>query len=113
MGFSTTAAHAIFFIAAVVIATGVAGVVSDASQAVSASISQKSDLLADRLETEIKVVHVYPGSGNTSVYVLNSGRTVLVPDNIVVFLNGRRVEVLGTRIVNSSANIQNSLWDPD
>ncbi|NOZ59470.1 MAG: hypothetical protein GXO66_07850, partial [Euryarchaeota archaeon] len=32
---------------------------------------------------------------------------------IVVFLNWRRVEVLGTRIVNSSANIQNSLWDPD
>ncbi|WP_457556142.1 hypothetical protein [Candidatus Pyrohabitans sp.] len=113
MGFSTTAAHAIFFIAAVVVATGVAGVVSDASQSVSSSISQKSYLLVERLEADIEVVHVYSGSGNTSIYILNSGKSVLIPDNLLVFLNGRRVEILGTRILNRSVNIQNSLWDPD
>ncbi len=113
MGFSTTAAHAIFFIAAVVVATGVAGVVSDASQSVSSSISQKSYLLVERLEADVEVVHVYSGSGNTSIYILNSGKSVLIPDNLLVFLNGRRVEILGTRILNRSVNIQNSLWDPD
>jgi|Deesub1362B_J571_1020462.scaffolds.fasta_scaffold00963_4 flagellar protein FlaG len=112
MGFSTTAAHAIFFIAAVIIAAGVAGVVSDASQTVETGISQKSNLISERLNTEIKVIHVYPGSDNTSVYILNAGSTVLTQDSLILFLDGKRVSILGTRIVNRSTNIDNSLWDP-
>lgn len=112
MGFSTTAAHAIFFIAAVIIASGVAWVVNDASQEVSASIAKKAGLVSERLDSEIKIVHVYPGSGNTSVYILNSGSTVLIPGELLLFLDGRRTSVLGTRIVNRSTNIDNSLWDP-
>ncbi len=113
MGFSTTAAHAIFFIAAVIIAAGVAGVVSEASQAVKTGISQKSHLISERLNTEIKVIHVYPGSDNTSVYILNAGSTILTKDSLMLFLNGERVNILGTRIVNRSTNLQNSLWDPN
>ncbi len=112
MGFSTTAAHAIFFIAAVIIAAGVAGVVSDASQAVKTGISQKSSLVSEKLNTEIEVIHVYPGSDNTSIYILNEGSTVLTQDSLIIFLNGERVNILGTRIVNRSTNIDNSLWDP-
>lgn len=112
MGFSTTAAHAIFFIAAVIVATSVAGVVSDASQMLVIGISQKSNLISERLNTEIKVIHVYPGSDNTSVYILNTGSTVLTQDSLILFLDGRRVSILGKRIVNRNTNINNSLWDP-
>lgn len=113
MGFSTTAAHAIFFIAAVIIAAGVAGVVSDASQVVKTGISQKSSLLSERLNTEIDIIHVYPGSDNTSVYILNAGNTVLTKDSVIIFLDGKKVTIRGTQIVNRSTNIQNSLWDPN
>lgn len=112
MGFSTTAAHAIFFVAAVVIAAGVAGVLNEVSLGVGESIQEKSELKSESLATGIEVVHVYPGSSNTSIYIVNTGNTVLEEDKLIIFLDEQRAEIQGTRVVNRSTNIQNSLWDP-
>jgi len=112
MGFSTTAAHAIFFVAAIVIAAGVAGVVNEVSLGLEESIQEKSELKSESMTTDIEVVHVYPGPSNTSIYIINAGDTVLAKGELIVFLDEQKAEIRGARILNRSTNIHNSLWDP-
>lgn len=112
MGFSVTATHVIIFIAAIAVATGVAAVVSSTTDLLQSGILEKSKQTSEKLRTDIKIVHVYATAANTTIYVLNSGSTVLNQSAMSVFIDGEWRSISRIDIVNMTTNIQNSVWDP-
>lgn len=112
MGFSVTATHVVIFIAAIAVATGVAAVVSSTTDLLQSGILEKSRQTSEKLLTDIKIIHVYATSSNTSVYVLNTGGEVLNPNATSVFIDGSWQSNPGITIVDRSTNINNSFWDP-
>ena len=57
MGFSLTGTHVIFFIAAVIIAGAVSGVIIAVITDVSNSLSDRGDRLQEQLDTEFKIIN--------------------------------------------------------
>lgn len=112
MGFSVTATHLIIFIASVAIATGIASVASSNTDVISFGIKEKSKQASEEMRTEIKIVHVNPTDANTSIYVLNTGSTVLDPNATAVFIDGNWVPDPYIYILSRSTNIDNDYWDP-
>lgn len=112
MGFSVTATHAIFFIASVAIAAGLAGVANDAADLIKSSVQQKSQQTSDKLLTGVRIVHVNANSTGTYTYVINSGKTVLNQSAVSIFIDESYVSSATIGIVNRSTNINNNLWDP-
>lgn len=112
MGFSVTATHLIIFVASVAIATGVASIASGNMDIINSGIEEKTKVTAQKMRTDIKIIHVNPGSGNTSIYVLNTGSTVLDPNSTVAFVDGALVQDPFIEIVNRSTNVVNDYWDP-
>lgn len=112
MGFSVTATHLILFVASVAIATGIASVASGNVDIISSGIKEKTKVTAQKMRTDVKIIHVYPGNENTSIYVLNTGSTVLNPNSTIAFVDGALIPDPYIEIVNRSTNIDNDFWDP-
>lgn len=114
MGFSVTATHAILFIAAILIASGVASIATETSDLVQSAILSKSDSNSKKIETSIKIIHVSNTTTITSVFVLNTGTQVLYMNDSSLFLNGiwQSTGNLDFSIVDRSTNIDNGFWDP-
>lgn len=110
MGFSVTATHVVIFIAAIAIATGIVAVVSSTTDLLQDSILEKSKQTSEKLRTDIKIVHVHPTSANTTIYVLNSGSTVLNQSAASIFIDGEWRGISSVSIVVS--DVPNSVWDP-
>jgi archaellum component FlaG (FlaF/FlaG flagellin family) len=102
----------IIFIASVAIATGVATVASGNVDIITSGIKEKGKVTAMMLRTDIKIVHVTPGGDNTSIYVLNTGSTVLNPNSTIAFIDGALVQNPFITILNRSTNVANDYWDP-
>lgn len=112
MGFSVTATHLIIFVASVAIATGVASVASGNADLISSGLKEKTKLTAQKIRTDIKIIHVNPSSDNTSIYVLNTGSAVLNPNATLAFVDGALVQNPYIEIVDRSTNVVNDFWDP-
>lgn len=112
MGFSVTATHLIIFVASVAIATGVASIASGNVDLVSSGLKEKAKLTAQKIRTDVKIIHVNPTSDNTSIYVLNTGSAVLNPNSTVTFLDGTLIQDPYIEIVDRSTNVLNDFWDP-
>ncbi|RLF57132.1 MAG: hypothetical protein DRN25_06985 [Thermoplasmata archaeon] len=110
MGFSVTATHMILFIAALAIAAGIAGVVSETGDVIEAGIQKKMEITEKMFETDIKIIHVQSDE-YTFVYVLNSGKRVINPEKMGVFIDDEW-RTFTYQILNRSTNIDNSLFDP-
>src|SRR3972149_5513376 len=86
----------IFFIAAIVIAVGVIGVVTVNVQSISASYGMNSKTLADQLKTDITIINDPGAIPKTQVgtqyryhfYVKNTGKSTLDPTSVNLFING-------------------------
>lgn len=107
MGFSVSATHIIFFIAAIVIATTVVGALHGTAGKLSGGISTKSDALYDELATDLRIVND-PGDVDTNplvVYALNTGSKSIDPDEVVLLIDGTVHTDLTTDVLDGD-----SMW---
>ncbi|MCZ7397758.1 MAG: flagellar protein G [Candidatus Methanoperedens sp.] len=101
----------IFFIAAIVIAVGVIGVVTVNVQSISASYGMNSKTLADQLKTDITIINdpgaIPNSSSNYSFYVKNTGKSTLDPTTVNMFVDGKYTMNLTYKIMENT-----TLWYP-
>lgn len=92
MGAETSSTHLIFFIAAMIIAAGVAGVIYTNINAVVASTQSASSTLSKQLQTDITIINDpgnIPKSGDIyTFYVKNTGKSTLTIELVSVLING-------------------------
>jgi flagellar protein FlaG len=75
MGFSLTGTHVIFFIASVIIASAVSGVIIAVITDVSNSLSERGERVQEQLDTEFKIINDpdnIPSSGNYYLFYLKN-----------------------------------------
>lgn len=108
----------IFFIAAIVIAVGVIGVVSVNVQSISASYGMNSKTLADQLKTDITIINDPATIHMTRVgtlyryhfYVKNTGKSTIDPSTVNMFINGTYANLNTANWTVMGTNT--SLWYP-
>lgn len=92
MGAETSSTHLIFFIVAMIIATGVAGVIYTNVNAVVNSTQYASSTLSRQLQTDITIINDpgnIPKSGDIyTFYVKNTGKSTLTAELVTVLING-------------------------
>ncbi len=103
--------HLIFFIAAIVIAVGVIGVVTTNVQSISASYGMGSKSLADQLKTDITIINdpaVIPfPNNNYSFFVKNTGKSILDPSSVNMFVDGNYTKNLTYSVMEGGTT-----WSP-
>jgi len=99
MGFSLTGTHVIFFIAAVIAASAVSGVLVAVTTDLSKSLSERGDRVKERFDTEFNIIndpdHI-PASGNNYLFYLkNIGAKELTTTNQTfhLFVDGEIVVI--------------------
>lgn len=92
MGAGTSSTHLIFFIVAMIIAAGVAGVIYTNVNAVVNSTQSASNTLSKQLQTDITIINDpgnIPKSGDIyTFYVKNTGKSTLTTELVSVLING-------------------------
>ena len=107
MGFSLTGTHVIFFIASVIIASAVSGVIIAVITDVSNSLSERGERVQEQLDTEFKIINDpdnIPSSGNYYLFYLkNIGGRELSTSNETfhIFIDG---DIVATANYNFSDN---------
>jgi flagellar protein FlaG len=110
MGFSLTGTHVIFFIASVIIASAVSGVIIAVITDVSNSLSERGERVQEQLDTEFKIINDpenIPTSGNYYLFYLkNIGGRELSTSNETfhLFVNGDIVATANYNFSDSSVN---------
>lgn len=106
MGFSLTGAHVIFFVAAVIAAGAVSGVLIAITTDVSTSLSYRSERIQEQLDTEFAIINdpkMIPLSAHSRYifYLKNIGSKILHTTNqsFQIFING---EIVSTANFNFS-----------
>ncbi len=103
--------HLIFFIAAIVIAVGVIGVVTTNVQSITASYGMGSKSLADQLKTDITIINdpaAIPFSANNySFFVKNTGKSILDPSMVNMFVDGNYTMNITYRVMEGG-----NIWSP-
>ena len=97
MGFSLTGTHVIFFIAAVIAASAVSGVLLAVTNDLSKSLSDKGDRVQKHLDTEFKIIndpnHIPSSANNYLFYLKNigSGELETTNETFHLFVDGEIV----------------------
>ena len=114
MGFDTIASQTIMFIAVLTVASMVVMVFNNYIYETSATLTAKKNSIVEKMNTEFEIVNAFYNStlNITSVYVLNTGKTTLKPQELEVFLDSQYVprENWNATILTSVTNPE--LWDP-
>lgn len=114
---SVSISHAIVFIASIVIAASVAGVLTTEVERVSQSIDEHGGDLSESIRTDIEIINdagssnccFDSGTNNITLFVKNTGSLDLPtdPDQIDVFVNGAYTSDLGVTVVEGED------WQPE
>lgn len=92
MGAETSSTHLIFFIAAMVIASGVVAVIYSNVNSFAGASRESASTLSNQLKTDITIINDpsrIPKTGdNYTFYVKNTGRSNLAPEHITLIING-------------------------
>lgn len=103
--------HLLFFIAAIMIAVGVIGVVTTNVQTITASYGLGSKSLADQLKTDITIINdpaAIPFSNNNySFFVKNTGKSILYPSEVNMFVDGNYTSNLTYNVMEGGTT-----WSP-
>ena len=96
MAASHSASHMIFFVAAV-IAAGVIGIaIIGVGQTIASDMETRSGDLSEKMLTSLSIANdpreVPWQDGNLTIYVRNTGQVSIKTDQLLVFLDGVRVE---------------------
>ncbi len=85
MGFSLTGTHIIFFIAAVIVASLVSGILISVTMNISTSLSEKGDRIQEQLDTDFEIINdpdnIPDVGGYYRFYLKNIGGKKLVTTN--------------------------------
>lgn len=99
MGFSLTGTHVIFFIAAVIAASAVSGVLIAVTTDLSKSLSERGDRVQKHLDTEFKIIndpdHI-PSSGNNYLFYLKNigaGELPTTNETFHLFVDGEIIVI--------------------
>lgn len=99
MGADTTSTQLIFFIAATVVATAAAGILSGVTTNLVQKASVRGQSFGDEIASEVKIIndpaHVVT-SPSTLFYVKNTGSTTLDTSTITVIVDGQIVNTTQT-----------------
>lgn len=115
MAFGTTVTHAIFFIGAITVAAGLLLSISTITGDTSSSLSQRQKALSESLSDDIRLTSVSYQSGTLYVYAVNTGTSILEPENIDLFVDGLRIDRSGFSInIETDTSVgQPDLWNPE
>lgn len=93
MGADTTSTHLIFFIAATVVATATAGILSGVVTDLVQKASARGEAFGAEITSDVKIINDPTRVPNTPVvfYVKNTGSTTLDHGNATVLVNGEVV----------------------
>ncbi len=104
--------HLIFFIAAIMIAVGVIGVVTTNVQSITTSYSMGSKSLADQLKTDITIINdpaAIPYSyNNYSFFIKNTGKSILDPSMVNMFVDGNYTRNLSYSVMEGGTSWSSS-----
>ncbi|GFO97191.1 flagellin [groundwater metagenome] len=113
MGADTSSTHLIFFIAALVLAASVVGVVFVNFNSISNAALEGGNRLSKQLKTDITIIsdpaNIPNSSGNYTFYVKNTGRITLAPEHVTVLINGIVIPDSG---VNKTVIGGSTVWRP-
>ncbi|MCD6237112.1 MAG: flagellar protein G [Thermoplasmata archaeon] len=94
MGFSLTGTHVIFFIAAVIVAGAVSGILTAVTFNITTSLTEKCDRIQEELDTDFKIINdpdnIPNISGYYRFYLKNIGgkKLATTTDTFTVFIDG-------------------------
>ncbi len=113
MGAETSTTHLIFFIAAMVIASGVVAIIYSNVNSFAGASREGAVTLSKQLMTDITIINdpaKIPKSGyNYTFYVKNTGRSNLAPEHVTVIING---EVIPFKNVTATVINGTAVWRP-
>jgi len=99
----TAAAHAIFFVATILIAVALVGAFTKAVTEFTDNLEDRSNRMSEDMRSDIKIVNsaeaVPYRNGSLTLYVKNTGRTVLENDTLVVLVDGHNAPVTALAIL--------------
>ena len=110
MGFSTSSTHMIFFIGAIIVAAGVAGVFAKNIMHVSSGIDERNNRLYQDLKTDITIINDPNNVPNNPliIFVKNTGESQLLGADIQVLVDGY---ILDTSEYTTTVLEGNSHWN--
>ena len=82
----------IFFIASLIVATGLAAAVGTTTLSITKSMHDNGMIVSEQYKSSITVIND-PVNTFNNIYVKNTGRTVLYPDLVNVFVDGTFTQV--------------------
>lgn len=105
MGADTTSTHLIFFIAATVVATAAAGIMSGVVSDMAGKAEAKGRSFGDQLVSEVQIINDPTKVANNPVvfYVKNTGRTTLDYGNMTVLVDGLVVTTTKTLLAGETS----------
>ncbi|MEM4755935.1 MAG: hypothetical protein QW594_02270 [Candidatus Woesearchaeota archaeon] len=118
MGASTPISHLIMFIGVLVISTAVVGVFNNYVDSTSSALTTQQQFLANQLKTAIgiEVVSYHNSTNRTIAYLENLGKTILVLDDIDLYLDNERIpRNTSNRTIELIADTEKhnlGKWDP-
>jgi archaellum component FlaF (FlaF/FlaG flagellin family) len=118
MGSSTVITHVILFIAVLSIASGLLIAIKNYADEAEGTFNEKSNEYQNQIKTnlDIDVVDYNNVTNTTTIYVRNTGRTILKPSTMDVYIDGIRIprnasnRTIGVTSDTDSVNSGN--WDP-
>ena len=111
MGFSLTGTHIIYFIASIIIASAVSGVLVAVANDISTSITGTGDRIQDKLDTEFKIINdpdnIPIVTGNYQFYLKNIGRKELptATTTINLFVDGEIILTANYSFADTSIQV--------
>ncbi|MFT4304648.1 MAG: hypothetical protein ACMXX8_01020 [Candidatus Woesearchaeota archaeon] len=119
MGMSTISTHLIIFIAVLSISTVVVAMFNDQMESTTNSIRVQQNSLSQQLKTDISILvinYVDRENNQTTIYVENTGATILNIENVDVYIGGERIsrseEERYIEILEDTEIVNQGLWDP-
>lgn len=113
MGAETSTTHLIFFIMAMILAAGVAGVVYVNVNSIKDATREGGNTLSKQLRTDITIINDPSNIPNTGgvffFYVKNTGKSDLAHEQVTVLING---VVIQDGDVNKSVIGGSAVWRP-
>lgn len=117
MGFGNVATTIIMFIAVLTLATGVIITMNNQMEQSQASMKIQNDYLNNQMKTNILINQVNYSAGETTIYIVNDGKTILKTDKVDIYVDADfipRNDTNRTIAIEPSTDITNpGLWDPD
>ncbi|MFT4310638.1 MAG: hypothetical protein ACMXYC_03325 [Candidatus Woesearchaeota archaeon] len=116
MGFGEIAGSLIMFIAIVSTATILAFMFSNYTQATTSTIASQQQALNEQLKTSITIEHVFYDNNQLQMYVRNTGKSILRPQNINIFVGNQYINKnssnTSVEILPDTDTVNIGLWDP-